>query len=237
MQRYFIDKEKDHIELNQEQIHHIIKVMRMNIHDKIEIVFKEKGYIYQISSLQPFEIDFVEELSDNPELNVDLTLLYCLPKGDKLDLVIQKATEIGVKEIILVQSSRCISKFSMTDFLRKKDRFDKIAIEASEQSHRFIVPKINQLISFKDINKLKFDYAYIAYEKEGSGSFLDDIKNIKKDDKVGILIGCEGGFSSSEVEYAVANGYKSISLGKRILRSETACFYALSVLSYLLEDK
>ncbi len=237
MQRYFIDSNKKDIVLNDEQIHHISKVMRMKQNDQIEIIFQEKGYIYKIDSLNPFAISYIEDIKNNSELNVDITLLYCLPKGDKLDLVIQKATEIGAKEIILVQSSRCVSKYTEEDFKRKKTRFNKIALEASEQSHRFMVPKIEKMINFKDLNKLNFDYGYIAYENEDKATFNDDLKNINKGQSIGILIGCEGGFSPEEVKYANECNFKSVSLGKRILRSETACIYALSVLCYNLEDR
>lgn len=236
MQRYFIDESKENIQLSDEQIHHIKNVMRMHVDDEIEIIYKEEGFIYKIVSLNPFEITQVSKIKNSSELNVNLVLLYCLPKGDKLELVIQKATEIGVNEIVLVKSSRCISKFTNDDFRRKRDRYIKIATEASEQSHRFKVPKIEKMINYKDIAKLHFDYAYIAYENEDLGSFKDDISKIKKGDRVAILIGPEGGFSLEEVEYAEKCNYKSITLGKRILRSETACISSLSVLAYLFEE-
>ena len=236
MQRYFIDKNYDHIEFNYEQLHHITKVMRMNINDKIEAVFNSKCYLLNITSLSPFSFEIIETLTSNSELNVDITLLYCLPKGDKLDLVIQKATEIGVKNIILVQSSRCVCKFKKEDFNKKLQRFNKIASEASEQSHRLIIPTIKDIIDFKDIKNYSFDHAYIAYEKEENNTFKNSFNNVKPHQSIGIIIGSEGGFSQEEVEYAINNGYKSLSLGKRILRSETACLYSLSVLSFLVED-
>lgn len=237
MQRYFIDKKFDEIRFTDEQIHHIQKVMRMEKGDQIEVIFKDKGYVCSICSLSPFEVTIEKEIENNPELNVDITLLYCLPKGDKLDLVIQKATEIGANEIILVQSSRCVSKFKKEDFNKKLTRFNKIALEASEQSHRFKVPNIDKIIDFKDISKFKFDYGYIAYEDEHYGTFIKDLENIKAHQSIGIIIGSEGGFSKQEVDYANENGYKSVTLGKRILRSETACIHALSVISYLVEEK
>lgn len=236
MQRYFIDKNYNQIEFNNEQLHHIIKVMRMNINDKIEAVFNSKCYLLNITSISPFSFEIIETLTDNSELNVDITLLYCLPKGDKLDLVIQKATEIGVKNIILVQSSRCVCKLKKEDFNKKLQRFNKIASEASEQSHRLIVPEIKEIIDFKDIKNYSFDHAYIAYEKEEKNTFKNCFNNVKPHQSIGIIIGSEGGFSLEEVEYAINNGYQSLSLGKRILRSETACLYSLSVLSFLVED-
>ena len=234
MQRYFIDKNYDHIEFNNEQLHHITKVMRMNINDKIEAVFNSKCYLLNITSLSPFSFEIIETLTSNSELNVDITLLYCLPKGDKLDLVIQKATEIGVKNIILVQSSRCVCKYKKEDYIKKITRLNKIILEASEQSHRFILPKIIDIIDFKDLKKYQFNHNFIAYENEKTTSL--NSFTFKKNESIGILIGSEGGFSIQEVKYAEENNYKAISLGKRILRSETACIYALSVLSFLSED-
>ena len=235
MQRYFI--EGNDFNLNSEQIKHIVKVMRMEKDDEIEVVFNNECFICKIVDTTPFRIEKVRKLDNSPELNVDITLLYCLPKGDKLDLVIQKATEIGVKNIVLVQSSRCVCKFKKEDFDKKITRFKKIATEASEQSHRLVIPEIKDIIDYKDINKYHFDYSYIAYENEKNGTFIKDLKEVKKGQSIGIIIGSEGGFSLQEVEYAVKCGYKSVTLGKRILRSETACIYALSVISYLLEDK
>ena len=189
MQRYFIDKNYDHIEFNNEQLHHITKVMRMNINDKIEAVFNSKCYLLNITSLSPFSFEIIETLTSNSELNVDITLLYCLPKGDKLDLVIQKATEIGVKNIILVQSSRCVCKFKKEDFNKKLQRFNKIASEASEQSHRLIIPTIKDIIDFKDIKNYSFDHAYIAYEKEENNTFKNSFNNVKPHQSIGIIIG------------------------------------------------
>ena len=234
MQRYFIES-NDFI-LSNDQLHHIKNVMRMKEGDHFIIINDSIAYDCEITSLSPFYYLRTRLDIPSPELNVDITLLYCLPKGDKLDLVIQKATEIGVNKIVLVQSSRCVSKFKKEDFDKKRNRFKKIAVEASEQSHRLKVPEIYDIIDYKDIKKYHFDQAYIAYENEETIRFDEDFKNIKTGNSIGVLIGSEGGFSIEEVEYAKECGYKSISLGKRILRSETACIYALSVLANYVEE-
>ncbi len=234
MQRYFIEEQFNNITFTNEQIKHILKVMRMNIFDTIEVVFHQKCYICKITSIDPFLVEQIEEITISPELNVDITLLYCLPKGDKLDLVIQKVTEIGVNNIILVQSSRCVTKYKKEDFSKKLARFNKIATEASEQSHRFKIPTIKDIINLKDIDKYSFNHSFIAYENEKINS-LNSL-SFKKNDSIGILIGSEGGFSEEEVKYVEKLGYQSISLGKRILRSETACIYALSIISFLTEN-
>lgn len=238
MQRYFIEKiENGIVKFNDEQSHHLIKVMRMKPGDQITCVIEQKVYLCQIETINPLIVKVVEELEEKHELDVNVTLLYCLPKGDKLDLVIQKATELGVREIILVQSERCIAKIKQEDQQRKLMRFQTIAKEASEQSKRVIIPQINKVIKFKDINKYNFDHQFIAYENEDQLNFYESLLNLKKGDSIGILIGSEGGFSIEEVKYAQENGYRSISLGKRILRSETAVFYSLSAISFMAERK
>jgi 16S rRNA (uracil1498-N3)-methyltransferase len=236
MQRYFVDKiENDVVYLTKEQEHHIVKVMRMKEQEQVTCACDGIIYLCEIESLNPLKVVCKERLDENNELEVDVTLLYCLPKGDKLDLVLQKATELGVKEIILVQSERCIAKIKKEDEARKLIRFNTIVKEASEQSKRSVVPIVNKIINYKDINKYHFDHSFIAYENEKDETYFSYLSKVNKKESIGILIGSEGGFSLKEVEYAKSNGYTSISLGKRILRSETAVFYALSAISLIIE--
>lgn len=232
MQRYFVDN--DNLLLSDEQIHHLTKVVRSHIGEEFEIVYAGTATRFLITSLSPLKYEAISKSLNDSELLVNLTLLYCLPKGEKLELVIQKATEIGVSEIILVRSSRCIMKIKKEDEEKKLMRYQKIALEASEQSHRLKVPVINKIIDFNDIGKYQFSKGYIAYENEDNFSFHEEV--FKRSDSIGIIVGPEGGFSQDEVEFAEKNNYRSVTLGKRILRSETACIYALSVLSYLVED-
>ncbi len=236
MQRYFVNEIKnDIVSLDKDQLHHIKNVMRMKENDEITCVYNKEVYLCYVSNVSPYEIKVKQKLDENHELKNKITLMYCLPKGEKLDLVVQKATELGVYEIILVQSSRCIAKITNENKDKKLARFNKIALEASEQSKRNIVPVIKDVISYKDISKYHFDHQFIAYENEDEISFLSRITQIKENESVSILIGSEGGFSLEEVEYAKKVGYTSISLGKRILRSETAVFYALTSLALVLE--
>lgn len=236
MQRYFVEKIIDNeVVISKDQEHHIVKVMRMRVGDQITCVNEGKVYLCEISSTLPLIIKVKEELLENNELDVKVTLLYCLPKGDKLDLVLQKATELGVSEIILVQSERCIAKIKKEDETRKLARFNQIVKEASEQSKRCKIPVVEKIIQYKDIASFKFDHQFIAYENEKEETFFEKLQNVQKGQSIGILIGSEGGFSLKEVEFAKENNYHSISLGKRILRSETAVFYALSVISFITE--
>lgn len=236
MQRYFVDQINDgNVVLTKEQEHHILKVMRMKENEQITCVNKGKVFLCEIISINPLEVKVVKELNEDNELKNKVTLLYCLPKGDKLDLVLQKATELGVYEIILVQSERCVAKIKKEDEGRKLERFNKIVLEASEQSKRSMVPLVDKIISYKDISKYSFDHQFIAYENEKEDSFYSELLNVKPGESIGILIGSEGGFSIKEVDFAKENNYHSISLGKRILRSETAVFYALSAIGFYLE--
>lgn len=239
MQRYFVDKEKENFIFTDEDIFHIQKVMRMNVNDQIEIVNDEICYLCKIISFNPFNIEVIKILDEKRELDIDVTLLYCLPKGEKLDLVIQKATELGVKEIIGVESSRTIVHFDEKKINNKLERFNKIIKEASEQSHRLIVPTFNKIMKYDEAIKLNFDYKFIAYEGEAKNenTFASLLKEVKPNSKVAILVGAEGGFSEDEVKKANMNKYQNVSLGKRILRSETAAIYSLAVIAYERESK
>ena len=117
MQRYFVDKkENGSFILSQEQAHHILRVMRMNVKDEITICYNEEVYLCEITSTSPLTVQEKEKLHEDHELKNNVTLFYCLPKGDKLDLVIQKASELGVSEIVLVQSKWCVCKYKKEDY-------------------------------------------------------------------------------------------------------------------------
>ena len=150
MQRY-ISSSNERPLVSKDDIHHIKNVMRERLGDAFEIVFNEKIYKMEITSLEPCEYKIVDIDSTNNELDNDITLFYVLSKGDKNDFVIQKATELGVKRIILLTSSRSVIKMNQEDFERKKVRYQRIIKEASEQSKRNIVPEIVGLYSINNI--------------------------------------------------------------------------------------
>ena len=125
MQRYFIEEMRDNIPLfTKEQVHHIVDVMRMREGDKITVVYDNEAYLCEIKKTNPLNVQIVEALNEEHELKNNVTLLYCLPKGEKLELVVQKATELGVHEIILVQSERCIAKITKENKDKKLIRFN-----------------------------------------------------------------------------------------------------------------
>lgn len=237
MQRYFTSfKDEKNITISNDDIFHIVKVMRMKINDQFEINNDGDIYLAQINSLAPFSFKILKKIDENHELKTKITLLYCLPKGDKIDLVLQKATELGVKQIVLVNSSRCIAKINDENKKKKLARFNKIIKEATEQCKRNNLPALKDVIKFNEISNYQSDLNLIAYENSKmSNQELKDLLRNFKGNTVTILIGAEGGFSKEEVEYALKNNFISISLGNRILRSETSVFNLLSILGYELE--
>ena len=236
MQRYFAKLlDSEHIKLEPEDEHHILHVMRMKKDDEIEVVANDTLFLCRIESTNPLNIYIVHQIDSDVEFNVDVTLLFALTKGDRTDLVVQKATELGVKRIALIQSERTVVKYEEKDIAKKCARYEKIMKEASEQSHRLLVPQMMGVFNLKKLPKEVFsDLNYVAYEKDAndtSGMFA----NFDRNKSMTILVGPEGGFSEEEINALVKQGFIRTSLGKRILRAETAAIYALSVIGYLLE--
>ena len=239
MQRYFgriIDKQ---VILDEGDQYHLVKVMRARQGDQVEVVCEGKLFLCSISSIKPLKIATVCQIKENNELKNDVVLIASLLKGDKLDLVLQKATELGVEEIVLLQSERSIAKIRNLDRSFKLERFNRIVKEAAEQSKRTRLPLLYRVIHLEELPEINADVKLMAYEGEqgNTSSFLSAIKSVKPGQRVAILIGPEGGFSPDEVNEAIEYGYKTVSLGRRILRAETASFYALSVLAANLERK
>ena len=236
MQRYFASIDQDFfVHLSKDDEHHVLHVMRMKIGDEIEVVDNKVLYLCRLNSTNPLVISMVHEIASDVEINEDVTLLYALTKGDKTDLVLQKATELGVKKVALIQSERTVVKYDNKDIEKKSQRFIKIMKEASEQSHRLVVPEFLGIFNLKSLPPQAFsDVNFVAYEKDASKAD-EQFQGLEKGKSVSVLIGPEGGFSKQEIENLVNLGFIRTSLGKRILRAETAAIYALSVIGYLLE--
>ena len=236
MQRYFAHVDKDsNVSFSKEDEHHILHVMRMKSNDEIEVVDNEKVYLCRIDKTNPLMVSVIHEISNDVEIKEDITLLFALTKGDKTDLVLQKATELGVKKVALITSERTVVSYDNKDIDKKILRFSKIMKEASEQSHRVVVPELLGIFNLKNLPKEVFsDINYVAYEKDASKT--DEMfEGLEKGKSISILVGPEGGFSEQEINNLTNQGFIRTSLGKRILRAETAAIYALSVLGYLFE--
>lgn len=235
MQRYFGILKDGKISLSEDDIFHAVNVMRGKIDDAIEVVYESKLFLARISSIVPFSLSIEKELEDNPELDKNVILYFALSKGDKIDFVVQKATELGAKKIILFSSKRCVVDFSNKDINKKLERYNKIAKEASQQSHRLAIPTVEGVVRLMDINIANIDETgFVAYEKV-AGNTSESFNNLNNYNSISLIIGPEGGFDENEIIHLNKSGFKSISLGKRILRCETAAVYGLSVISYLLE--
>lgn len=229
MQRYFI-KKKDFI-LEESDIYHIKKVMRMNIYDNIEVVYNSKLYICKITSLEPFNIEIEEELATIEE-KINLTVAVALVKEQKMDLILQKLTELGVSRIIPVSMERSIVKLDKDRFNKKKIRWESICKEASEQSKRTSIPIIGDIMSIKDLSQLDADLKLVCSTKEQEKLFDYYLQNINSYAKIIMVIGPEGGITDKEEEYLIENGYQRVSFGNLVFRVETAAIYVASIINF-----
>ena len=237
MQRYFASLVNEtNIILEESDVFHLTKVMRARVSTKITAVYDKKVYLGEVSSLKPFVISNLGIYEEtNRELEKDVTLFFALAKGDKIDFVIQKATELGVKRIVLIKTEHAIVKMDKEDFNKKLVRYERIAKEASEQSERTIIPTICGVFDIKNIpNDLLSELNYVAYEKEAYAH--NELNEIKKANSISLLIGPEGGLSKEEVDILMKQGFKTISLGKRILRTETAAVVGLAMINMVIEQ-
>lgn len=231
MQRYFI-KNKDML-LEESDIRHIKKVMRMNINDKIEVVYNNKLHICEITSLEPFNIKVIEELDEDKKTKIELTVAVALVKEQKMDLILQKLTELGVSRIIPVSMERSIVKLDKERFNKKKVRWESICKEASEQSKRTNIPIIEDIKNIKDLTKEDADLKLVASTKEKEKLLNYYLQSIEDCAKIIMVIGPEGGISDKEEDILVSNGYNRVSFGNLIFRVETATIYVASIINYI----
>ncbi|MEE0862304.1 MAG: 16S rRNA (uracil(1498)-N(3))-methyltransferase [Lachnospiraceae bacterium] len=223
-------------------VNHIKNVLRMKVDEELLISNgQDKDYYCKIEAISDDEIKalILDEEFEGTELPTELYLFQGLPKSDKMELIIQKAVELGVKEIIPVATKRCVVKLDDKKEASKIKRWQAISESAAKQSRRTIIPEISSVMSFKEaINRAKeFELGIIPYENfKDMKETKEVLSKVQKGIKIGIFIGPEGGFEESEVQYALDNGIHPISLGKRILRTETAGLAIVSVLMFQLED-
>ena len=228
-----------------DDVNHIKNVLRQKSGDKITIcdTSKEQDYLCKIDKIEEKSIDcnIIEKLENNTESNVKVTIFQGLPKADKLELVIQKSVELGVYDITPLQMKRCVVKLNEKDKAKKIQRWKKISEVAAKQCGRNIIPKINNIVNVKEVCNLcnEYDIVLIAYENEKENTLKKELKNLKKLDKeeikVAVIIGPEGGIAPEEIEMFEENGAKIITLGNRILRTETVALSVLSIIMYELE--
>ena len=248
MPKFFVNKEniqEKKVLILGEDVNHIKNVLRKNIKDTLEICDARNGknFLCKIEKIEKEKIicSIIEELENESESSTYIHIYQGLPKSDKMELIIQKSVELGVAEITPTNMSRCIVKLDSKDARKKVERWQKISEVAAKQSGRDIIPKINNLCNFKEITNQCEDYDAIilAYENEKENKLkyeIEKLKGLQKENlKIAIIIGPEGGIAQEEVEKAKENGIKIITLGNRILRTETVALNILSILMYELE--
>ena len=244
MYRFFVEKQQIRdgvVKIDGEDVRHIRSVLRMRPGKQILVACGDEWeYTCQIEHLSEEEVTarVLDAQKPGKELPSRITLFQCLPKSDKMETVIQKAVELGAYAVAPVVSKRCVVKLDARRAANKAVRWNTVAASAAKQSKRMIVPEVKPLCSFQDALReaQDMDVRLIPYENaEGMAGTRKVFSSIRPGDSVAVLIGPEGGFDETEVEEAQEAGFLPVTLGKRILRTETAGMTVLSILMYLLE--
>ena len=272
-----------------EDVNHIANVLRLDIGESLIICNKDTGISYN-ATISKISQEFIEctlqtEIIETTECPVDIDLFQGLPKSDKMEYIIQKTTELGVKNIFPVEMERCVVKLDSKSENKKIDRWNKIAESAAKQSKRDIIPEVKNIINLENIckNTEKYDIILLAYENEEKNTLKNELQKLKnniniqdeeiimntakdyendsirknekeeqakknqeeikqnekcfnsKKLKIGVVIGPEGGLSTKEVDKLINSGAKCVTLGKRILRTETAPIVIISNIIYEFE--
>lgn len=245
MQHFFVvpDQVRDgYIEITGSDVNHMKNVLRMKVGEQLEISDgNNKKYLCEIETLGTdlVTVQILEERKAENELPSKLFLFQGLPKSDKMELIVQKAVELGVWELIPVATKRAVVKLDEKKAVKKRERWNGISESAAKQAGRNIIPQVKPVMNFREALRYAadLDVLLIPYElAEGILDTKERIRQIQPGQSVGIFIGPEGGFEREEVELAMEAGAYPVTLGKRILRTETAGMTMLSVLMYHLEQ-
>ena len=246
MQQFFAEPSwirENKIFMQGSDVNHIRNVLRMKPGEDVRVNDgRGKTYLCCISSYeeQTAVLDILKELDSDTELPSRIILFQGLPKGDKMEWIVQKAVELGAYSIVPFAAKRSVVKLDEKKAAKKQARWQLIAKGAAEQSGRGIIPEVSTVRTFAEALGMagELDVVLVPYElEEGMKETTRVIENIEPGQSVGIFIGPEGGFEEEEVELAKAAGAYPVTLGKRILRTETAGLTALSILMYYLESR
>ena len=246
MPKFFVEDNQiieDKITIVGQDVNHIANVLRFKENDEICIcnIDKNKNYNCLITKIEKEKIEckILSEVKQSPEEKIDITIFQGLPKADKMELIIQKCTELGVKEIFPTQMERCVVKIDSKTENKKIERWQKIAESAAKQSGQNNICKINNITNIKNICNFicNYDILLVPYENEKNNSFKKEVQNLKSVGneqglKIAIVIGPEGGFEKHEIELLKQFGGKIITLGQKILRTETVAIAMVSSILY-----
>ncbi|KKY01053.1 MULTISPECIES: 16S rRNA (uracil(1498)-N(3))-methyltransferase [Paraclostridium] len=245
MDRFFVGKKNINLEnktciIEGEDVKHISKVLRCRIGEELEVCDNDNNeYICEITNIDKsqVELNIVEVVDIKRESDLKIKVYQGLPKGPKMEMILQKLTEVGVDEIILVQTKRTVVKVDDKKEDKKIERWERIIYEAAKQSKRGKIPKLRGVLSFKEAlaDMKENDFNIAPYENERTKSIKQAIKGVDIKN-IGIFVGPEGGFEDTEIKAIEEIGGQSVSLGPRILRTETASLVASSIVLYELSD-
>lgn len=246
MNRFFVDDPRAFsdrsVVITGEDVNHVKNVLRLKENDEL-IVSDGRGRDYhcRISGITNEEVvaDICDICDNFSELSTEITLFQGFPKGDKMELIIQKTVELGVTRIVPVMTKRTVVKLDDKKAKKKTERYNMIAESAAKQSGRGMIPEVTMPVSFAEAVSMaeKLDMNIIPYEEaEGVEYSRNIIKSIKGKKSLGIFIGPEGGFAMEEVEKALDAGASAVTLGHRILRTETAGMAVISIIMFELEE-
>ena len=246
MHHFFVEPSQiqgNHIFIDGPDVNHIRNVLRMNPGEEVNVTdgTGEKVYRCAIASIgeDKVELNIMWAQEKGMELPSKIYLFQGLPKSDKMELIIQKAVELGVYEIIPMATTRAVVKLDQKKAAAKVKRWQAISESAAKQSKRLLIPEVKEPVKFSEALKLAsdLDVRLIPYElAEGMDGTRRIIQSVKPGQSVAVFIGPEGGFEEAEVELAKEAGFQAITLGRRILRTETAGMTVLSILMYQLEE-
>lgn len=244
MRKFFVKSNQIHdkiIDIIGEDVNHIKNVLRLEKNEIIKICDSDNSinYICEINELnkESVKCNIIETAENEAEGKVKLDIYQGLPKADKMELIIQKGTELGVSKFIPTKFDRCIVKLEGKDEIKKIERWQKISEVAAKQSGRDLIPEIGKITTLNQININEYDLVILAYEEEKENTIKNELKrlNLKDNLKIATIIGPEGGIAPKEVEILKEKGAKIVTLGNRILRTETVALYVASVIMYELE--
>lgn len=245
MQHFFVTPDQvqeDKIYIEGSDVNHIKNVLRMRIGEEVTVNDgNNQSYLCEIRAFENEQVilEVKESKTTDSELPSKIYLFQGLPKQDKMELIVQKAVELGAYQVIPVATKRAVVKLDEKKAAKKVARWQQIAESAAKQAGRGYIPEVHGVMSYKEALEYakSLDVVLIPYElAEGMHETKEILASIKKGDSIGVFIGPEGGFEREEVENAIEVGAKAITLGKRILRTETAGLTTLSVLMFQIED-
>ena len=245
MHHFFVTPQQisgDKIRIEGGDVNHMKNVLRMKLHEKAEISDGEsRTYLCEVEAYEEdvAVLHILEEMEADTEPASKLYLFQGLPKSDKMELIVQKAVELGVYQVIPVAMKRSVVRLDDKKAAKKADRWNSIAESAAKQAGRSRIPEVTMPLSYNEALKMaeELDVTLLPYELAGGMEVTREvIRQIKSGQSGGIFIGPEGGFEPEEVDAAVSMGAKVITLGRRILRTETAGLATLAVLMFELEQ-